>query len=238
MGAHCPELVEPSRLVFDVRKLERPDIAYGPGTDLEVELTAATDAVPLRPPRAEVAPGQALVAVAEAQPLRTMAGSPPRPADVINLAFSAADESLEAAFIAAGWTTAVARGLRADSRTVLAVAEDRGYKLGPVSWRPLPAGRRIACTRSRPIRSTAVTTCASGVCRRSSMDDRCGRRARRTTLASSSSARSDFLAPRRDRYRSRAAKDRGRLTVRRIRPTASRSPSSHSSHPDGQRHRR
>ena len=31
----------------------------------------------------------------------------------------------------AGWNTAVALGLRADVKTILAVAVDRGYKLGP-----------------------------------------------------------------------------------------------------------
>lgn len=128
----APELVDASRLAFDLRKLERPDIAYGPGTDLDVELTAPVNA-PLRPPRVDVPPDQNLVATATAQPLRTMAGSPPRPADVINLVFGAADDVLEAGFLAARWNTAVALSLRSDYRTILAVAEDRGYRLGPVS---------------------------------------------------------------------------------------------------------
>ncbi len=68
-----------------------------------------------------------------AQPTRTAAGRPPRPADVVNFAFNGGDEELSAAFAAAGWTSAVALSLRADARTVLAVAEDRGYTLGPVS---------------------------------------------------------------------------------------------------------
>ena len=131
-AAIAPELVDVSRLAFDLRKLERPDIAYGPGTDLEIELTAPVSA-PLRPPHVDVPPDRNLVAAAIAQPLRTMAGSPPKPADVINVVFGASDDVLGAAFVAAGWNTAVALSLRSDYRTILAVAEDRGYKLGPVS---------------------------------------------------------------------------------------------------------
>ena len=139
-AAIAPELVDVSRLAFDVRKLERPDITYGPGTDLELELTAAAVGVPLRPTRIDAVPAGDLQSIAASQPIRTMAGSPPRPADVINLAFSAADDVLEAGFVASGWTTAVALGLRADYRTILAVAEDRGYRLGPVSLQTF-AGR-------------------------------------------------------------------------------------------------
>ena len=82
--------------------------------------------------------------LAAAQPPRTMAGTPARPADVINLVINATDDELSAAFTAAGWNTAVALGLRADARTVLAVAEDRGYTLGPVSlqsWSGQPPDR-------------------------------------------------------------------------------------------------
>ena len=73
-----------------------------------------------------------------------MAGTPARQADVINLVFNATDDELSGAFTAAGWNTAVALSLRADARTVLAVAEDRGYQLGPVSlqsWSGRPPDR-------------------------------------------------------------------------------------------------
>ena len=69
--------------------------------------------------------------------MRTVAGTPARPADVINLVFSASEAALQHAFDAAGWNTAVALGLRADVKTILAVAVDRGYKLGPVSLQAL-----------------------------------------------------------------------------------------------------
>ena len=78
-----------------------------------------------------------LLAIAAAQPLRTVAGTPARPADVINLVFSASEVALQHAFDTAGWNTAVALGLRADVKTILAVAVDRGYKLGPVSLQSL-----------------------------------------------------------------------------------------------------
>ena len=78
-----------------------------------------------------------LLAIAAAQPLRTSTGVPPRPADVINLVFSSSEAALQHSFNTAGWNTAVALGLRADVKTVLAVAVDRGYRLGPVSLQSL-----------------------------------------------------------------------------------------------------
>jgi hypothetical protein len=133
LAAVAPELYNLARAEFRLRALERPDIVYGAGTDLVLETLTDTPGVPTRAPRIEAVPDAGLLSLAAAQPLRTMAGTPARPADVINLVFSATDEELSGGFAAAGWNTAVALGLRADARTILAVAEDRGYKLGPVS---------------------------------------------------------------------------------------------------------
>jgi LssY C-terminus len=44
-----------------------------------------------------------------------------------------ARQSITNGFRVAGWSTADALGLRSDVKTVLAVAEDRGYQVGPVS---------------------------------------------------------------------------------------------------------
>ena len=133
LAALAPELYDLARAEFRLRELERPDIVYASGTDVVLETLSVTRGVPTRARRTEAAPDAGLLSLAAAQPLRTMAGTPARPADVINLVFGATDEELSGGFASAGWNTAVALGLRADARTILAVAEDRGYKLGPVS---------------------------------------------------------------------------------------------------------
>ncbi len=138
----APELYDLA--AFSIRELERPDIVYGPGTDLVLETIGPTRDAPAREPRADAAPDLGLIALAAAQPSRTMAGTPARQADVINLVFNATGDELSGAFTAAGWNPADALSLRADARTVMAVAEDRGYKLGPVSlqsWRGQPPVR-------------------------------------------------------------------------------------------------
>ena len=137
LAALAPELYDVARAEFSFRELERPDIVYIAGTDFVVETLTATRDVPARVPRAEASPDRGLLTIAAAQPLRTSAGTPARPADVINLVFSASEAALRDAFDAAGWSTAVALGLRADVKTILAVAVDRGYKLGPVSLQTL-----------------------------------------------------------------------------------------------------
>jgi LssY C-terminus len=137
LAAIAPELYSLARAEFSLRELERPDIIYGAGTDLVLETLTTTLGVPVRAPRVEAVPDAGLLSLAATQPLRTMTGTPSRPADVINLVFGATDEELSGGFAAAGWTTAVALSLRADARTILAVAENRGYKLGPVSLQSL-----------------------------------------------------------------------------------------------------
>jgi hypothetical protein len=137
LAALAPELYDFARAEFSFRELERPDIVYGAGTDFVLETLAAARDVPARLPRAEASPDRGLLTIAAAQPSRTVAGTPARPADVINLVFSATEAALRDAFDAAGWNTAVALGLRADVKTILAVAADRGYKLGPVSLQSL-----------------------------------------------------------------------------------------------------
>ena len=133
LAAVAPELYDLERVAFRIRELERPEIAYPAGTDITVETVTATPDVPVGEARVEPSPDKSLIALAVAQATRTAAGRPPQPADVVNFAFSGGDEALSAAFAAAGWASAVALSLRADARTVLAVAEDRGYTLGPVS---------------------------------------------------------------------------------------------------------
>ena len=85
------------------------------------------------------------------------------------------DEALSAAFEAAGWTSAVALSLRADARTVLAVAEDRGYTLGPVSLETIggPPTRSCLPEADEHLRSTPPRTHLApdrGASRRAGMD--------------------------------------------------------------------
>ncbi len=70
-------------------------------------------------------------------PVRTAAGQPPRPADMINLAFIGSADALAGAFTNAGWNTAASLSVRADVRVFLAIAGREGYQLGPVSLQTL-----------------------------------------------------------------------------------------------------
>jgi hypothetical protein len=137
LAAVAPEVYDLERVAFRIRELEGPNITYAAGTDITIETTAPTPGILAGAARPEPRPDQALIALAAAQPTRTMAGRPPRLADVINFVFNGSDDELSAAFTAAGWSSAVALGMRADARTVLAVAEDRGYSVGPVSLETL-----------------------------------------------------------------------------------------------------
>ena len=77
LAAVMPEVYDLA--VFSIRELERPDIVYGPGTDLVLETLAPTPGVPAREPRADAAPDVGLMVLSAAQPPRTMAGTPPGP---------------------------------------------------------------------------------------------------------------------------------------------------------------
>jgi hypothetical protein len=135
LAARVIEVFE--RAEFRVRELERPEITYGAGVELAVDTVTPTPDLPVRAPAALSPPDQGVLKLVDGQPFRTTAGKPPRAADVINFLFVGTEQQLADAFLSAGWNTAAALGLRADVKTALAVAEDRGYKLGPVSMQSL-----------------------------------------------------------------------------------------------------
>jgi len=132
-AALLPELFVLETAEYRAREEERPDIVYAAGVDLALEIVTPIRNAPVVDRRVESPDDPALDSLAAAQPTRTMAGSPRRPGDVINVLLIGAESEIADAFREAGWTTAVALSLRADVRTVIAVAEDRGYAAGPVS---------------------------------------------------------------------------------------------------------
>ncbi len=111
------------------------DISYPAGVELTLQLeTTLTwtdpaghiDLIAIRRP-------EALAELVNSQPLRTMAENPSRPSDITNLMFLGSREDLQAAFTAAGWSTAGALSDRSRFETARAIIEMRGYKDAPVS---------------------------------------------------------------------------------------------------------
>jgi hypothetical protein len=76
---------------------------------------------------------EALAALVNRQPFRTMAANPPRPSDVTNLMFIATQEDLLAAFSNAGWSAATRLSTQSKLETARALIEARGYREGPMS---------------------------------------------------------------------------------------------------------
>ncbi|MBI3282248.1 MAG: LssY C-terminal domain-containing protein [Acidobacteria bacterium] len=110
-------------------------IAYEPGVEVWVRLLEpVTLDAPQRPPAlAAVSDPDALYALVNAQPFRTLAEKPPNPSDLTNLMFIGTREQIEQVFKAAGWTTAHAVNTASALETFRAIAEARGYKEAPMS---------------------------------------------------------------------------------------------------------
>ena len=132
-AALTPELYVLESAEYRIREAERPDIIFAAGVDLEIETLLPTANVPMAAPVIPPPVEGALAPFVATLPTRAAAGSPQRPADVINLLLIGSETAVAGAFRDAGWTTAVALSLRADIRTVIAVAGNAGYQLGPVS---------------------------------------------------------------------------------------------------------
>lgn len=113
------------------------DIVYEPGVEMDIELTA-----PVKLP-AVAGPGVAaaleslgddeLVELAAHAPFQTFAEKPPKPSDITNLMLIGTQQQIEAAFKAAGWSSAAALSAQSKFETFRAIAESRGYKEAPVS---------------------------------------------------------------------------------------------------------
>lgn len=132
LALFLPEAFAVDTADYRLREEERPDVEYASGVEFTVETLRATAVAPTAVP-APIALDDALRLLAVDQPMRTTAGRPPRVADVTNVLLVGSGAETAAAFRAAGWATADALGLRADVKAVLAVAEHRGYREGPVA---------------------------------------------------------------------------------------------------------
>jgi hypothetical protein len=117
-----------------VLKEPEPEIVYEPGVEMTLELTqpleTGTDAAPSGIPAVA---GDALAQVVNGQPFQTTTVEGAVPSDLTNLMFLGSQKDLEAAFAAAGWSSAAALSRSTGLEVFRAVAEDRGYKEAPMS---------------------------------------------------------------------------------------------------------
>lgn len=110
-------------------------ITYPAGVDMQVKLTSDIKCTPpgnppILPP---IEPADQIATLANTEPNRTTAGNPPKPSDLTNLMFIGGAQELEAAFKAAGWTTAAENGSASTLEAARAIIENRGYHEAPVS---------------------------------------------------------------------------------------------------------
>ena len=120
-----------------ILKTTEGDIAYDAGVEMDLALTAGItlDKAPAPGPEAklEAITDDELVDLAIAQPFQTTAEKPPKPSDLTNIMIVGTQAQVEAAFKAAGWSTAAALSTQSKLETFRAIAEQRGYKEAPVS---------------------------------------------------------------------------------------------------------
>lgn len=110
-------------------------IDYKPGVELTLKLTKDLNWSAPVPPSSvtPITPEADLVRMANAEPSRTVALSPPKPSDLTNLMFIGTKDQIQAAFKSAGWFTADELSRNSKMKTAQAIIEDRGYSEAPVS---------------------------------------------------------------------------------------------------------
>ncbi len=120
-----------------VLKESDPDIAYGSGVEMTVQLTkeAKLDIDPSKqaPQVASIEPADDVARLAVSIPFQTTAVSPPKPSDMTNLMYIGSEQALTKAFTEAGWSTSAALSSQSKLETFRAIAESRGYKEAPMS---------------------------------------------------------------------------------------------------------
>jgi LssY-like putative type I secretion system component LssY len=118
-------------------KTAESDIAYEPGVEMDLTLTAplSLQKVPGPGPAAKLQSltDAGLIDLALKQPFQTVAQNPPKPSDITNMMLIGTQAQVEAAFQAAGWSTAASLSAQSKLETFRAIAEQRGYKEAPVS---------------------------------------------------------------------------------------------------------
>jgi LssY C-terminus len=118
-----------------VLKEPQPEIVYEPGVEMTLELTNPLDTghgstVPAIP---GIPSEDALYGTVNNQPFQTTTVEGGVPSDLTNLMFLGSQKALEAAFAAAGWSSAAALSRSTGLEVFRAVAEDRGYNEAPMS---------------------------------------------------------------------------------------------------------
>ncbi len=110
-------------------------IDYKPGVEVAVKVTKAFNWN--EPSKGNgvgpISPEADLARLANAEPSRTVALSPPKPSDLTNLMFIGTKEQIQDAFKKAGWFTADELSRNSKMKTAQAIIEDRGYTEAPVS---------------------------------------------------------------------------------------------------------
>ncbi len=115
-------------------KEPEPEIVYEPGVEMTLALTKPYECPAGAPPSIEaVTPADALYDFVNRQPFRTVTEGKGVPSDVTTLMFLGTREELDAAFAAAGWTSAAKLNTASGLEVFRAVAESRGYKEAPMS---------------------------------------------------------------------------------------------------------
>jgi LssY-like putative type I secretion system component LssY len=112
-----------------------PSIDYKPGVEFTIKLTKPLD---WTPPKDASIPGtitplDALSALVNQQPYRTVAQKLSTPSDITNLMFIGTKDALESALKEAGWFAADQLGRSSTFRTAQAIIESRGYAEAPMS---------------------------------------------------------------------------------------------------------
>jgi len=113
-----------------------PEIEYGRGTELSLEVTLP-DSVPAPacPSVHQAASGEAadgLGKLVAQLPAWSFSKRQPQPMDLINLVFVGSRPAVESAFAAAGWTGARPNSVAAGLGSIRAIAEEHEYAFGPM----------------------------------------------------------------------------------------------------------
>jgi membrane-associated phospholipid phosphatase len=120
-------------LRFIAVPLPEPEIHLPPGTELSLSITRLPAAGPFEKEAEPEPPSDSLIALAEAEPVRTTRGTAQRAADITNVIFLGSRQQLEAAFSAAGWSPSEPLTTRSALRVYQAMSAQRGYATAPMS---------------------------------------------------------------------------------------------------------
>jgi hypothetical protein len=112
-----------------------PSIDYKPGVEFTVKLTKPLNWVRSASANTPVpiTPLDAISALVNQQPYRTVALNPPNPSDMTNLMFIGTKDVIESAFKEAGWFASDPLGRASTTQTAQAIIENRGYSEAPMS---------------------------------------------------------------------------------------------------------